>query len=94
MAKLLHGLNKKITAPIFVVGIIDVQQRMLGALFEGYIVSRYGFYNVFGHDVKYIQYDLVYALGYLTFTLMVGSTFVIIVSPRLNVGSYIHVTKF
>jgi hypothetical protein len=79
MAKLLRGLSKKIVAPMFVVGIIDVQQRMLGALFEGYIISRYGFYNVFGHDFKYIHCDLIDVLGYLTITLMVGSTFVTIV---------------
>jgi hypothetical protein len=59
MTNLLHGLNKKRVAPMFVVGIIDVQQRMLGALFEGYIVSMYGFYNVVGHDFKYIHCDCV-----------------------------------
>jgi hypothetical protein len=39
MIKLLHGPNKKRTAPMFVVGKIDVQQKMSGALFKGYIVS-------------------------------------------------------
>jgi hypothetical protein len=76
MVKLLHGLGKKRVAPMSVVGIIDVQQRVLGALFEGYIISRYGFYNVFGHNYIYIHCDLIDALSYLTISLMVGSTFV------------------
>jgi len=45
---------KKITL-VNVVGIIDVQQKMFSACFEGYIVSMYGFANVHRNGFKYIH---------------------------------------
>jgi hypothetical protein len=71
-----------------------MQQRMLGAMFERYIVSKYGSYDVYGGDFKYIHCDLTDMSRYFTITLTLGSAFVTIFSPRLNVGSYIWVTNF
>jgi hypothetical protein len=75
-------------------GIIDVQQKMLGAYFEGYIVSRYGFANVPRNWFKYIHCDLVDPLGYLTIILTIGSSFVSTFFLHLNVGSFIWVINF
>jgi hypothetical protein len=36
------SLNNKKIACVSVVGITNVQQGMLGVVFEGYVVSRYG----------------------------------------------------
>jgi hypothetical protein len=36
------SLSKKKAAHVAVAGIIDTHQTMLAAIFEGYIVSRYG----------------------------------------------------
>ncbi len=41
MAKIVVSPSKKRTPPIFVVGVIDIQQIMLSGCFEGYILSRY-----------------------------------------------------
>jgi hypothetical protein len=48
MVKFVHGPNKKRTTRMSIVGIINMQQRMLGVVFKGYIVNMYGFYNVIG----------------------------------------------
>jgi hypothetical protein len=65
MLKLIHGSSKKRTPPMSIVGIINMQQRMLGVIFEGYIVSMHGFYNVTDNGIKYIHYDLIDVLGIL-----------------------------
>jgi len=49
------NLNKKKIAPFSVMGITNVQQRMLGVVFERYVVSRYGSYNVARSGFKYIH---------------------------------------
>jgi len=59
MVKFVHGPNKKRTTPMSIVGIINMQQRMLGVVFEGYIVNKYGFYNVTSNGFKYIHCDLI-----------------------------------
>jgi hypothetical protein len=45
----------KKTTHVNVVGIINVQQKMLRACFEGYIVNMYGFANVPRSGFKYIH---------------------------------------
>jgi len=59
---------------------------MLGVVFEGYVVNKYGFYNATGSGFKYIHYNLTDPFGYLTITLTVGFTFVTTFFPHLNVG--------
>ncbi len=66
-----------------------MQQKMLGVVFEGNVVSRYESYDIPNNGFKYIHYDLINVLKYLTITLIVGSTFVTTFSSCLNVGSYI-----
>jgi len=65
MVKLVHGPNKKRATLMSIVGILDMQQRLLGVVFEGYIVSRYGFYNVIDDGFKYIHCDLIDVLSIL-----------------------------
>ncbi len=77
-----------------VVGIIDVQYKMFGACFEGYIVSRYGSTDVLGSGFNYIHYDLVNPIGYLIITLTIGSSFVFTFSLHLIMGSFIRVPNF
>ncbi len=74
---------------MFVVGIIDMQERMLDAIFEVYIVNRYESYDFASNNFKYIHCDLVDVLRYLTIILIVGLAFVTTFFPRLNVGLYI-----
>jgi hypothetical protein len=38
---------------------------MLGVVFEGYIVNRYGFYDVASNGFKYIHCDFIDVLGFL-----------------------------
>jgi hypothetical protein len=71
-----------------------MQQRMLDAIFEVYIASRYKSYDVANNSFKYIHCDLIDVLRYLTITLIVGLAFVTTFFPRLNVGLYIRVTNF
>jgi hypothetical protein len=68
-----------------VVGIIDVQQKMFSAYFEGYIVSMYGFVVVSRNGFKYIHCGLLNLIKYLIITLTIGSNFVFIFSLNLNV---------
>ncbi len=49
-----------------VVGFTNVQHKMFGACFEGYIINKYGFANVSGSGFKYIHCDVTYPIGYLT----------------------------
>jgi hypothetical protein len=65
MVKLIHGPSKKRTPPMSIEGLINMQQRMLAIIFEGHIISMYGFYNVTDSGVKYIHYDLIDVLGIL-----------------------------
>ncbi len=59
MATMEVNPSKKISTPMIVWGVSDIQQRMLGGCFEGYIVSRYGSYNVASSGYKYIHCDLI-----------------------------------
>jgi hypothetical protein len=52
------NLNKKKIIHINDVEVINVQQIMLGVVFEAYVMSRYGFYNVAKDGFKYIHYYL------------------------------------
>jgi hypothetical protein len=83
--------SMKRVALVVVVGITYVQQKMLGAIFEGYVITKYNSYDVRMSDFKYIHCDLFL---YLIITLIVGSTFVTTFFPCLNVGSYIHIVNF
>jgi hypothetical protein len=65
MVKFVHGPDKKRRTPMSIVRIINMQQRMLGVVFEGYIGSKYGFYNVTSNGFKYIHCDLIDVLGIL-----------------------------
>jgi uncharacterized membrane protein YwaF len=55
MVQLVPSPSKKRIALINIVGIINMWQKMLGACFEGYIVSNYGFVDVLGSWFKYIH---------------------------------------
>jgi hypothetical protein len=57
---------------------------MGGRCFEGYVVNRYGSYDVLGSGYKYIHCDLIDCEGYMTMTLTFGSYFAISFSPRFN----------
>jgi hypothetical protein len=94
MAQLVPSRSRKRIAPVNVVGIIKVQQKMLGVCFKGYIVSMYGSANVLGSGFKYIHCDLADPLGYLIIILTIGSIFVSTFPPPLNVGSFIRVLNF
>jgi hypothetical protein len=94
MAQLVPSPSRKRIAPMNVVGIIDMQHKMFGVCFEGYIVNRYGYVDVLGSGFKYIHCDLADPLGYLTITLTITSNFVSTLSPHLTVGSFIRVLNF
>lgn len=66
---------------------------MLGAIFEGYIVSKYGSYDVPKSGFKYLHCDLIDLLGYFIVTLIANVAFVTTFS-HLNVGSYIRIVNF
>jgi hypothetical protein len=89
MVKIVASLSKKRATPIFVLGVTDIQHKMLSGCFKGYILSRCGSYDVVGSGYKFIHCDLTYKVGFLTITLTVGVAFVTTFSPPLNVGSFI-----
>ncbi len=52
--------SKKRLAPMTIWGVSNIQQRMLGGCFEGYIVSKYGSSNVqIASTNTYIVHDLI-----------------------------------
>jgi hypothetical protein len=67
---------------------------MFGAWFEDYIISKYGSIDVLGSGFKYIHCDLIDPIGCLTIIITTRSNFVLTISPRLNVTSFIHVLNF
>jgi hypothetical protein len=77
----------KKTTLVNIVGIINMQQKMFGACFEGYIVRIYGF-EMFIEVGSNISIDLVNIIGYFTIILIIGSNFVFTFSFDLNVGSF------
>jgi hypothetical protein len=62
---------------------------MLSGCFEGYILNRYGLYDVVSSGYKFIHCDITNKVGFLVTTLIVGVEFVTTFSPCLNVGSFI-----
>jgi len=47
MVTLVSNVRRKRGAPLNVIQIVNIQQRMLGGCFEGFIMNRYKSYNVF-----------------------------------------------
>jgi len=89
MVEIVANLSKKKATPIFVLGVIDIQHKMLSGCFKGYILSRCGSYDVVGSGYNFIHCDFTYKVGFLNITLTVGVAFVTTFSPPLNVGSFI-----
>ncbi len=77
--------SKKRFTPPHIVSILDVQQRMLGASFEGSIFNQYGCYNVVSNAYKYIHCGLTDSHGFLTIILIIDITFVTSFSPCLKI---------
>jgi hypothetical protein len=67
---------------------------MLSGCFEGYILNRYGSYDVVRSGYKFIHCDLTNKVRFLIVTLIVRATFVTTFSPCFNVGSFIQVQNF
>jgi len=67
---------------------------MLSGCFEGYILNRYGSYDIVWSGYKFIHCDLIDKVGFLIITLTIGIAFVTIFSHNLNVGSFIQVHNF
>jgi hypothetical protein len=59
MAKIVVSLSKKNKSHVYVLGVINIQQIMLSECFEGYIMSRYGLYDVVTSGYKFIHYDFI-----------------------------------
>jgi hypothetical protein len=76
MAQQVSSPSRKKTAFVNVVDITNMQHKMLGACFEGYIVNKYGSADVPRSGFIHIHYDLANPLGYLIITMIVGSNFV------------------
>jgi hypothetical protein len=75
--------KKKKTRLIFVLGVTNMQQRMLNGGFEGYIL-RYWLYDVVGNGYKFIHCDFTDKGGFLTITLTVRAAFVTIGKYRIT----------
>jgi hypothetical protein len=86
--------SKKRLSPPHIVSILDVQQRMLGASFEGWIFNQYGSYDVVSNAYKYIHCDFTNSHGFLTIILIINITFVINFSPCLKMVTHVKVNKF
>ncbi len=82
-------LARKQFALVNVVSISGVHQRVLGASFEGFILSCYGLYDAVGSGYKYIHCNLTNSSGFMMITLMVKSTFMTTFSPQFHVGSFV-----
>ncbi len=77
MAQFVISPNKKITPFLNVVGIMDVQQQMMGASFEDYCRNEHGSYDVVGNGYKYIHYNLTDVVSYMIISPIIESNFVI-----------------
>jgi len=88
------SLTKTRPTPTMVYDVIDIQQIKLGGCFEGFIINRYGSYDVLRSGFKYIRCVLIGASGHLTITLIIGFHFVTTFSPHLFVGRYICFSNF
>jgi len=67
---------------------------MLGGCFKGYIVYRYGSYDVAKNEFKYTHCDLTYQFEYMTITLTIGFYFATTFFPCLNVVCLICIINF
>jgi hypothetical protein len=69
---------------------------MGGGCFKGYVVNKYGSYDVPGSGCKwiYIHCDLIDHEGCMIVTLTIQSYFVISFSPCLNIGGFVHINNF
>jgi len=67
---------------------------MLSGCLKGYILNKYGSYDVVSNKYKFIHCDLTIKVGFLIVTITIGATFVTTLSPCLNVGSFIGVQNF
>ncbi len=72
MAKLVPSASRKRGAPLNVIQITNIQQRMLGGYFEGLIMNKYKSFNDFENVFKYIQCDFRDARGFKIIILIVG----------------------
>ncbi len=89
MVEIVANPSKKRAAPIFVLGVTDIQHRMLSGCFKSYIMGRYDLYDVVGSEYKFIHCDLIDKVGLLTITLIIRVAFVTTFSHCLNVNSFI-----
>ncbi len=55
MVELIPSASRKRGAPLNVIQIMNIQQRMLGGNFEGLTMKKYGSYDIFGSAFKYIH---------------------------------------
>jgi hypothetical protein len=58
------------------------------------LLTSIGSYDALGSGYKYIHCDMTYLVGFQTITFIVGSTFVSMYSPKLNVGMFVNVSNF
>jgi hypothetical protein len=66
---------------------------MLGAFFKGYIQSLYRSYDVVGSGYKYIHYDLIDVIGYMTISLIIKPNFVTTFPLWLNGGTFVRIIE-
>jgi hypothetical protein len=85
----LTSLSKNRLVILDIVSIIEVKERMLGACFDGLIVSQYGFYDVFSSGYKYIHCDLIDVFGYMTIAFIVNFGFMTTFSNMLYVSYFV-----
>jgi hypothetical protein len=59
--------SKKRLTLMTIWGVSNIQQRMLRGCFEGYIVNKYGSYNVYivGTNTYIVHYLIDYFLGHI-----------------------------
>lgn len=58
------------------------------------LLTSIGPYDVLGSGYKYIHCDMTYLVGFQTITFIVGSTFLCMYFPKLNVGMFVSVSNF
>lgn len=77
-----------------IVSIIEVKEWMLGACFDGLIVSQYGFYDVYSNGYKYIHCDFIDVFGYMIITFIISFGFMTTFSNMLYVSYFVKVSNF
>jgi hypothetical protein len=76
LAHILISPSQKKTTLISILGVTNIQQRMLSGCFEGYILSRYWLYDVVRSGYKFIHCDVINKGGFFNITIIVRATFV------------------